>query len=306
MAFNKRLLESFVAVADNGSVGRAATLLNATQPTVSRQLRSLEDQLGQPLFDRQLQGMALTAAGLELLPRARLLLHEMARAVEALDALSGLKRGAVRVGATAAVTRSHLPLILADLLRVAPELCVEVTEASEDLLEQALVRRDVDVIFLSRPPGEIDAVRIATAHFEDRCVPFCASDHALFESTAPSLPALLDERWAMPHVGATPRLHFEAMIRALGFRPPQIGLVTDSTDAILNLVARSSILGWLPLPMLRSAIDAGRIRLLNFPELEWRRQFHAYRRGSGTFPRAAHALVEAMSRHAPGSARRSR
>ena len=66
----------------------------------------------------------------------------------------------------------------------------------------------------------------------------------------------------------------------------------------MNLVARTSILGWLPLPMLQPAIDAGRLRLLDMPSLEWKRDFHAYRRATGTFPRAAHALIEAMARHA--------
>ena len=138
MPFDRRLLRSFVAVAESGSVGRAAASLNATQPTVSRHVRTLEEQLGHPLFDRHMQGMALTATGIELLPRARLLLDEMERAIEAIDALRGLKRGTVRIGAVAAVARSHLPPVLADLLGAAPELCIEMTEASEDLLEDGI------------------------------------------------------------------------------------------------------------------------------------------------------------------------
>jgi len=77
MTFDRRDLSAFLAVVDCGSLGRAALVVNMTQPSLSRRIRELEIRLGSPLFERHSKGMALTAAGETLLDHARLLVFEM-------------------------------------------------------------------------------------------------------------------------------------------------------------------------------------------------------------------------------------
>lgn len=77
-------LRSFVAVAEEGHVGRAARRLHISQPPLSRRLRSLEDELGVALFERTPRGMRLLPAGEELLVRARRILSEVHAAERAL------------------------------------------------------------------------------------------------------------------------------------------------------------------------------------------------------------------------------
>ncbi|MEL7369333.1 MAG: LysR family transcriptional regulator [Myxococcota bacterium] len=70
-------LEYFVAVAEEGHVGRAATRLHVSQPPLSRQIKNLEAELGAPLFERTPRGMKLLPAGHTLLVHARRILAEL-------------------------------------------------------------------------------------------------------------------------------------------------------------------------------------------------------------------------------------
>ena len=299
MGFNTDLFTAFEAVVEHGSVGKAALALHTSQPTVSRQIRTLEHQFGIALFERDQGGMHLTAAGADLLPHARHILHETALATEAADAHRGLTRGAVRVGGVESVARSFLPPIAAEVSRRAPDLRIEIVLGSEEQLDRALAQRQVDVVLATAPPQEVETVEIGSRKYVDRCVVFCAADHPLQGQSEITAEQVLQQGWGLGHQGATTRRQFEQLVQSAGLKFPAVALQTDSVDVIISVVSRTWIMGWLPEPILQQAGTAAAIRVLNLPELELVRTFGAYRRSRGTFPAGGRVLVDAMAAVSP-------
>ncbi len=87
MSFHQ--LRTFVVMAEEGHMGRAAQRLHVSQPPLSRQLRALEDELGAPLFERTRRGMRLLPAGEVLLGHARTILAQIDHAVVAVRGATG-------------------------------------------------------------------------------------------------------------------------------------------------------------------------------------------------------------------------
>src|SRR5215467_12906784 len=105
---NLRHLRTFVAIVDAGGVARAATRLNMTQPTASRQIDALESELGVQLFDRIGRRVHLTSAGEDLLVRGRRLLADADSLGERARALKAGQTGLLRIGTTPQAIESVL------------------------------------------------------------------------------------------------------------------------------------------------------------------------------------------------------
>ena len=159
-------LKAFLQTAQTGSLSAAARKLGLTQPTLSRQVAAIEQQMGVTLFERVGKAMVLTPTGLDLLEHAR----AMGAAAEALDlAASGRSQavgGVVSVSATDAVAAYMLPPIVQRLRAQEPGIAIEVisSNALSDLL-----RREADIAIRHVQPEQPDLiarlVREAQAHF---------------------------------------------------------------------------------------------------------------------------------------------
>lgn len=150
-------LAYFVALADVGSFTRAAAHVGVAQPTLSRQLRALEDELGAVLVDRGTRdGPAVTPAGAALLPLARRMLADADTARTAVADIVGLRAGRLRVGATPSLCIG----VLADVLRVFheqhPGIRLELSESGSQPLVRSLSRSELDVALVIVPTAGVD------------------------------------------------------------------------------------------------------------------------------------------------------
>lgn len=290
MDFDERQLRAFLAIADTGSLGRAARVANLTQPSLSRLVKGMEDRLHHPLFDRASKGMVLTPAGELLASHARHIVSEMQNTRDELAALSGLKRGVVRIGAAAAVMRTLVAETVGKLLGEQPSLGVELIEAVDGELLDALVTRRVDLVVAAGPLDHPEVLQIGDAAYRDSFAAFCAADHPL--PPAPTLADVLAVDWIMPGPTFTPRQTFERLVQAQGFGPPRVAVETASVEVMIAVSARSNLLCWLPEPLLAPHVASGTMRALDVPELSRQRGFLLHRRRSGLLPGAARRFVE--------------
>ncbi|ALJ19799.1 LysR family transcriptional regulator [Microbacterium sp. No. 7] len=145
---NLEQLRGFVEVAQTSHFTRAAERLHVAQPTLSRQVATLESELGVDLFHRTRGNVALTAAGERLLPLARRMLTDAETARSEMAELAGLQRGRVRLGATPTLCTSLVAEVLAEFHERHPGIHIEILERGSRSLIEALVDGALDLALI--------------------------------------------------------------------------------------------------------------------------------------------------------------
>lgn len=130
------LIRAFLAVAETGSLSGAARSLAQSQPTLGRQIKLLEEQLGLRLFDRQPRGLVLTPTGESLLDPAKAMRDAFGQLSLRAAGRDDRMLGTVRITASEVMARHALPQIIADIREAEPDIQIELvpTDASENLL----------------------------------------------------------------------------------------------------------------------------------------------------------------------------
>ena len=146
-----RHLRYFAAVAETLNFGRAAARLSISQPPLSRQIQSLEHELGTPLFTRTTRGVRLTAAGRALIPEARRLLREAAALVEGARHLADGGVGSLRIGFISTASYNVLPRVLPEFHRRRPGIQLALQETTSDAQIALLRDYELDVGVLVPP-----------------------------------------------------------------------------------------------------------------------------------------------------------
>ncbi len=149
-------LRYFLAVAETRHFTQAADNLGVAQPTLSKQIHTLESTLGAPLFERIRGAVALTVAGETLLPLARRMVADADAAREAVQDIVGLRRGDVRLGATPSLCSSLVPEVLRTFRTRHPDIQLYVNEGSSQDLIGNLLAHTLDLALIVQPDGGVD------------------------------------------------------------------------------------------------------------------------------------------------------
>lgn len=278
MRFTIAQLEAFFWTAQLGSLSKAASHLHMAQPTISLRLRDLEKALDITLFQKNGRGLALTAEGIALIPRAGALLEEADRIRQQSDAAA--ISGSIRIGFADGFAVTCLPKLLEVVRHDYPQLKPEYVVAMSYELERELNDRRLDLAVLVNPIG----------HHGMRLLPLGVQDTAWVASTAWGLgtgvrPADL---YRLPIVSNPPQ---SAMFRQIkdwfataGLEPQRLD-ICSSVAVIGRLVSSGSALGVLPAKMMETDVAAARVHVLRpIPDLNHGRVYASYAEGGLTGP----------------------
>uniref|UniRef100_UPI003D74D7FC LysR family transcriptional regulator n=1 Tax=Streptomyces chumphonensis TaxID=1214925 RepID=UPI003D74D7FC len=236
MDVDTRLLRYFVAVAEAGTLTRAAEVLFVSQPALTKQIRRLERELGVRLFSRSHDGMALTEAGEALLQHAPRLLARWQEARRATRRAEGRAAGKLRLGFLASAANESTQTIITEFTRRRPGWRVDMRQAPWSDPSAGLNDGHVDVALLRLPFPTAETLRVVELFTEQRCVAL-PTGHPLAERARVPFDELLDEPFvAAPEEAGGFRDYWLARDERRG-RPVRIGAVTDHPDAWLNAIA---------------------------------------------------------------------
>ncbi|MCF2570900.1 LysR family transcriptional regulator [Brevibacterium sp. UCMA 11754] len=170
---NLEQLASFVEVANTGHFTKAAATLHLAQPSLSRQISTLEKELGSELFHRAHGHISLTAAGDTLLPTARRMLADAEAVRRDMDELAGLRKGRIRLGATPTLCVSLVAEAISSFHQEHPGVELELVEKGSRELIEALGAGELDLALITRtlsPSAQMPRRRMREVLSEDLVV----------------------------------------------------------------------------------------------------------------------------------------
>ena len=260
-----RRLKVLCEVAKHGSFSAAAEALGYTQPAVSRQIATLEAEVGVILVRRVPAGVVLTDAGRLLVTRAEAILARLDDAETELRALHGLGGGTLKLASFASIAASVLPIAVARFRERYPAVELEIAMADPDQSVPALRAGQFDIA-LSHDPlseaGQPGSGCELVALFDDPMYVAMPPGHALSGAARLALGDFAQDAWMLATTKSCPDARmFLRSCHAAGFEP-RIAFQNDDYSAILGFVAAGVGVALIPDMVARGAREDVCIRNL--------------------------------------------
>lgn len=285
-----RHLITFKRIADMRSFTEAARSLSLTQPTVSHQLRLLQEELEQKLFEQSGRRVTLTSAGETLLPLVDRVLGAVEECRRAMENINKEERGLVTIAAIGSSTVYVLPELLYKFRVAHPNIEINLHTAGGDEIRELVKsnRVDLGIVGSHVPISEFATLPL----FQDRIGPFVHSAHPLARQRRVTFAQLARE--PLIQLGTWPswQNYVLSIFRQVG-ATPQIRLQLDSIDAVKRMVERGLGFTILPHTAAREEVAEGKLVALqprDIPPLT--RQVLMIRRKKKIFSKAQQCFID--------------
>ncbi|GLH48770.1 MULTISPECIES: transcriptional regulator CynR [Pseudomonas] len=233
-----RHIRYLLAVAEHRNFTRAAEALHVSQPTLSQQIKQLEESLGAPLLDRTGRRISLTDAGQAYVRYARLALQDLQAGTRAIHDVQDLRRGHLRLAMTPTFTAYLIGPLLARFNALYPGITLSIEELTQDRIEAALGEDllDIGIGFTGEHGVEIDC----EALFVEELSLVVSASHPERNQRA-----WLEQPLVLLNTGFATRRYIDDYCHRQGVKP-QIAMEANSISAIIEIVRSTPLATILP------------------------------------------------------------
>jgi LysR family transcriptional regulator, low CO2-responsive transcriptional regulator len=281
-------LETFLEVARHTSFSRAAEKRFRTQPAISSQIRSLEEEVGARLFDRSGGKVALTAAGKLFQQYAEQTLDARKTMLVTIAEMERVPRGEIVVGANEGTCLHILPEVFAEFKKLYTNVGVQISRLERAKIMESIIDNSVDFGVVSAP---VDDKRLTVVNIHrDELVIIAPPGHSLSRMKQAAIADVVPFPLLFPKVGRT-RDALENLFDERHLKP-KISMELDSSELLKRFVAADVGIGFIARSNVMEDVKAGALTAIKMADASIRRDLALVFRKDKALSRAALAFIE--------------
>jgi DNA-binding transcriptional LysR family regulator len=255
-------LHVLMTVVQAGSMGKAAQILNTTQPNISRSIGELEQALGVRLLDRHRQGIEPTEYGRALLDCGAAVFDDLRQGVKNIAFLADPAAGELRIGTTTFLAASFVSALVDRLSRRYPRIVFHLVTGYTETLHQELAERNVDLLII-RGSGPIADPRYDFEFlFDDSYVVAAGAQNQWGRRRRIEIAELVNELWVLPPPDSVIGSIVMDAFRTSGLDYPRVSVVTDCPHMRISLLATGRFVTIFPASAFRFLAKRSELRIL--------------------------------------------
>lgn len=294
-----RHLHTFVAVAQQGTLGRAAETLNLSQPALSKTLNELEQLTGTRLFDRGRLGAQLTLVGEQFLTHAIKVLDALNTAAQALNRKEGVDNDVVRIGALPTAALGILPAVIGQFHQQQHDITLQVATMNNPMLLAGLKSGELDLGIGRMSDPELMSGLNYELLFLESLKLVVRPDHPLFHETI-TLSKVMEWPVVVSPKGTVPRQNAEALLQSQGCEIPSGCIETLSASLSRQLTVDFNYVWFVPSGAVKDDLRRGTLTALPVPTQGAGEPIGILTRVDSPLSAGAQILISAIRKSMPG------
>jgi Transcriptional regulator len=294
-----RHLHTFVAVAQQGTLGRAAETLNLSQPALSKTLNELEQLTGTRLFERGRQGAQLTLVGEQFLTHAVKVLDALNTAGQALNRKEGHYHDVVRIGALPTAALGILPSVIGQFHQQQNEVTLQVATMNNTMLLAALKSGDIDLGIGRMSDPELMTGLTYELLFLESLKLVVRPDHPLLHENI-TLSRVMEWPVVVSPKGTVPRQNAETLLQSQSCKMPASCIETLSASLSRQLTVDYNYVWFVPSGAVKEDLRRGTLTALPVATQSQGEPIGVLTRVDSPLSAGAQTLLAAIRKSMPG------